>query len=322
MNEFLDQLSEISLENQIFQRLLVAFGLALLIFVLIQVVKRLVGRYVDDPERQFRLSRLAARLGGVVILVLFIGAVFDTTRDLFTLLTVVGAGLAIAMREALMSLFAWGYITVHNPYRPGDRIAVNGVQGDVIDVRIVHTILMEIGGWVQADQSTGRIVYVPNAWVFLHGVYNYTRGFRFIWNEITLTVTFRSDWQAAREIMLGFAEESAAIVEQQARKEIKQMAREYLLFYSILTPFVYVKIAENGVRLTLRYLCEVRKRRGTEHALTVSMLDAFQRHGSIELAYPAVQVSPYETPQFGPLPDGARDGSPRRTPAVPPPEKK
>ena len=307
--------------DEIVQRLLVAFGLALLIFMTIQVIKRLVGRYVDDPERQFRISRLVARLGGVLILVLFIGALFDTTRDLFTLLTVVGAGLAIAMREALMSLFAWGYITVHAPYRPGDRIAVNGVRGDVIDVRIVHTILMEIGSWVDADQSTGRIVHVPNAWVFLHTVHNYTRGFHYIWNEIAVTLTFRSDWQAAREIMRSFAEESAAIVEQEARQEIKRMAREYLVFYSILTPFVYVRLMDNGVRLTLRYLCEARKRRGTEHAITVSMLDAFKKHGGIELAHPAVHVSPYESPQFGPIPTGPLDGSTAAQPAVPPPGK-
>lgn len=309
------------LNDPIIQRLLIAFGLALLIFLVIQLIKRLIGRYIDDPERQFRIARLVSRLGGVVILVLFIGAVFDTTRDLFTLLTVVGAGLAIAMREALMSIFAWGYITVHTPYRPGDRIEINGVRGDVIDVRIVHTILMEIGSWVDADQSTGRIVHVPNAWVFLHGAKNYTRGFHFIWNEIMLTVTFRSDWKAAREILLSFAEESAAIVEQEARQEIKRMAREYLVFYSILTPFVYVRLADNGVRLTLRYLCEARKRRGTEHAITVSLLDAFKEHGNIELAHPAVHVSQYESPQFGPIPTGPFDGNAAAQPAVPPPEK-
>ncbi len=298
------------LESDLIQRLLVALAIVLVLFVLIQVVKRLVGRYVEDPERQFRISRYVARIGGVVAAVLVIGALFDTTRDLFTLLTVVGAGLAIAMREALMSLFAWGYIAVHNPYHPGDRIEVNGIRGDVIDVRIVHTVLMEIGNWVDADQSTGRLVYVPNSAVFLHGVYNYTKGFRFIWNEIPLTVTFRSDWQAASEIMQSFAEESAAIIEQQARKEIKEMAREFLVFYGILTPFVFVKITEHGIRLTLRYLCEARKRRGTEHALTISILAAFQQHGGIELAYPMRGFARFDTPQFGPMP-GVPAGDPR-----------
>lgn len=98
--------------------------------------------------------------------------------------------------------------------------------------------------------------------------------------------------------MLGFAEESAAIVEQQARKEIHALSREFLVHYSILTPFVYVRIVENGVRLTLRYLCEVRKRRGSEHALVVSILDAFSKHGSIEFAYPALHLTQRPLSQF------------------------
>ncbi|MFB3134017.1 MAG: mechanosensitive ion channel family protein [Rhodothermales bacterium] len=293
----------VDLGGEFLVRLLLALALVLVIFILIQVIKRLVRRYVEDPERQFKIARIVGRIGGVLAAILFLGTLFETTRDLITIITVVGAGLAIAMREALMSLFAWGYITVHAPFRPGDRIEINGIMGDVIDIRIIHTVMMETRGWVDADQSTGRIVHVPNSAVFLHGVYNYTRGFHYIWNELFVTVTFRSDWQAAHDIMLDLAGESAAIVEQQVRKEIKEMAQEYLIFYNILTPFVYVRIVENGIRLTLRYLCEARKRRGTEHALTISMLDKFKEHGGIELAYPALGVSRYDTPQFGPLPD-------------------
>jgi small-conductance mechanosensitive channel len=161
---------------------------------------------------------------------------------------------------------------------------------------------MEIRGWVDADQSTGRLVHFPNAWIFQFAIFNYSRSFNFIWNEFPVTLTFSSDWRAAREIMLGFAEESAAIVEQQARKEIHHLSREFLVHYSILTPFVYVRIMENGIQLTLRYLCEVRKRRGSEHALAVSILDAFMEHGGIEFAYPALHITARPSGQF------ARDG--------------
>ena len=284
-------------------RLLEALVVVVVIFIFVQVVKRLVRRYVEDPERQFRAGKYIGRTGGMLALLLVVGVVFGSVSQLITVLTIVGAGLAIAMRETLMSLFGWGYIVLRAPYRAGDRIEINGIQGDVIDVRLIHTILMEIGGWVEADQSTGRLVRIPNSAIFLHGVYNYTQAFHFIWNELYVTVTFRSDWKAAQDIMLDLAGESAAIVEQQVRKEIKEMAQEYLIFYNILTPFVYVRIVENGIRLTLRYLCEARKRRGTEHALTISMLDKFKEHGGIELAYPALSVSRYDSPQFGPPPD-------------------
>jgi small-conductance mechanosensitive channel len=171
----------------------------------------------------------------------------------------------------------------------------------VIDIRLFHSTLMEIGGWVNADQSTGRIVHIPNAWLYQFATYNYTRGFGFVWNEIPFTVTFRSDWRAAREIMLELASETADIVEHQVKREMRRIAHEYLIHYSILTPFVYVKVIENGVHLSLRYLTEVRKRRGTEHALTMGILDAFREHGQIELAYATNSLATYDSPQFGPL---------------------
>ncbi|MGA0254673.1 MAG: hypothetical protein ACO3NR_03160 [Rhodothermales bacterium] len=115
-------------------------------------------------------------------------------------------------------------------------------------------------------------------------------------------MTFRSDWRAAREIMMKYAEESAAIVEQQARKEIQRISREFLIHYSILTPFVYVRIVEDGVQLTLRYLCEARKRRGSAHALNLMMLDDFREHPDIELAHRTLAMRPPEARQFDDLP--------------------
>ncbi len=295
-------LDDIEIGSDFLERLLFALAIALVIFAIVQVIRRLVRRYVDDPERRFRITRMVGRLGTLLAVLLFIGALFETTRNLIAVLTIVGAGLAIALRETLMSVFGWSYIAARAPFKAGDRIEINGIRGDVIDVRLLHTTLMEIGGWVDADQSTGRLVHVPNSMVFLHGVYNYTRGFHYIWNEIALVVTFRSDWQAAHDIMLDLASESAAEVEQEVREEIKEMAQEYLVFYKILTPFVYVRLVENGIRLTLRYLCEARKRRSTEHALTLRILTAFKAHGGIEPAYPALNVTRHETPPFGPLP--------------------
>jgi small-conductance mechanosensitive channel len=201
-----------------------------------------------------------------------------------------------------MSMAGWLRIVTMSEYRIGDRIEIGGVHGDVIDIRLLRTTLMETRGWVDADQSTGRISHIPNNYIWLHAVHNYNRGFSFIWNELLFTLTFRSNWQDAQDIMLGFAGESAAIVEQQAGAEIREMSREFLIHFGILTPFVYVTVVENGVRLSLRYLCEVRKRRGTEHALTISILEAFKEHGDIEFAYPALGIWPPDANQFAPPP--------------------
>lgn len=286
------------LSDPTIQRAVITLVALLTAFVVKRVVQHLVHRYVSDPVRQYRTSKFVGRSAALVSVLAVIIIWTPQQADLLTLLTVIGAGLAIAMREALLSALGWFHLLIRAPYKQGDRVAIRGVQGDVVDVRFLHTTLMEIGGWVDADQSTGRLVHIPNSWIFQSAVYNYSQGFNFIWNEISFTVTFRSDWKAAQNIMLDLASETAEIVERQVKKQLREMSHEYLVHYSILTPFVYVRVVENGIRLTLRYLCEVRKRRGTAHALTIQILQGFQDNGAIELAYPMVGISPITGPQF------------------------
>ena len=290
------------LQNDAFVDLLWTIGIIVLAFVVVRLSHRISRKYFDAPARGYRSTKSVRRMV-VFLTVVSIAVVWSPGfGDLLTLLTVIGAGMAIALREVLLSIGGWARITLMSSYKEGDRIEINGVSGDVIDVRVLRTSLMEIRGWVDADQSTGRIVHIPNSWIFLYPLYNYTRSFEFIWNEIPVIVTFRSNWRAARDIMMKYAEESAAIVEQQARKEIKQVSREFLIHYSILTPFVYVRIVPDGVQLTLRYLCEARKRRGSEHALNLVMLDDFRAHPEIELAHQTLAMRPPEARQFSDLP--------------------
>lgn len=288
----------LELETEILTRLVLILVTIVMLVLLMRIAQRIARRTVDDPARLYRANRIIRRIVGLVAAILVITLLSPDLRGLVTVLTLIGAGLAIALREALLSVAGWMRIVLLSPYRIGDRVQIGEVHGDVIDIRMLRTTLMEIRGWVDADQSTGRIVHVPNSWTFERSVYNYSRGFSFIWNELAFTVTFGSDWRAAREILLGLADESAAIVAQQAAKEIREMSREFLIHFGVLTPFVYVQVVENGVRLTLRYLCEVRKRRGTEHAFTVSVLDAFRAHGGIEFAYPQIRISKPDRSQF------------------------
>ena len=272
-------------------------------YVLVRVFQRTALRFIDEPHRRYRVSKLIGRIWGILTVTMILVIWSPQPSRLVTILSVIGAGLAIANREAILSLAGRLNIALRGPYVHGDRIEVNGVIGDVIDIRLIQTSLMEVGGWVHADQSTGRIVHIPNSWVLQFGVYNYTQGFSFIWNELAVTVTFDSDWEAAREILLSLAQETAAIVEQQVSKQILKMSREYLVHYSILTPFVYVRVAGDGICLNLRYLCEVRKRRGTEHALSASLLKAFREHGNITLVGAGETMKSEPPPERrGPLP--------------------
>lgn len=278
------------LGNELVMRMALIAGVIIVLLVVVRLVSRILATSIQDATKAYRATRAVRRTAAALGFVVSVVILSPDSSGLLTVLTVIGAGLAISLREALLSIAGWLRLVTMNDYRVGERIEIGGTHGDVIDIRLLRTTLMETRGWVQADQSSGRITHVPNAWIWLHPVHNYTRGFNFIWNELHFTVTFDSDWEAAQNILGGLADESAAIVEQQAAAEIQQMSREFLIHYGILTPFVYVNVRPDGVELTLRYLCEVRKRRGTEHALTISALDAFKRHGGIRFAHPSIDI--------------------------------
>jgi small-conductance mechanosensitive channel len=114
--------------------------------------------------------------------------------SLSTFLGLVSAGLAIALREPLINLMGWAFIVWRRPFEMGDRIEIGGQAGDVIDMRVFQFTLLEIGNWVDADQSTGRAIHVPNGKVFSESLANYSKGLAYIWNEIPVRVTFESDW--------------------------------------------------------------------------------------------------------------------------------
>jgi len=149
--------------------------------------------------------------------------------------------------------------------------------------------LNEIGAWVQADQSSGRIIHVPNGKVFTDPVANYNKGFRYIWNEVPVLVSFESNWRKAKQILTKIAVKHAEHLTAQAEQELLEASRQYLINYRKLTPIVYTKVVDSGVQLTIRYLIEPRKRRGTEHAIWEEILTEFAACPDIDLAYHTVR---------------------------------
>jgi small-conductance mechanosensitive channel len=167
---------------------------------------------------------------------------------------------------------------------------MGGVKGDVIDIRLFQTALLEIGNWVDDDQSTGRIVNIPNSAIFKKENYNYNKGFEFIWSEIKILVTFESDWKRAEEIMLTQAGRLVSGMEEVVKKKITAMTRRYMIHYDKLTPIVYVSIRDSGIELALRYLTEAKMRRTTHDALCRAMLDEFAKHERVQFAYPTYRI--------------------------------
>src|SRR6266540_4277474 len=259
------------------------------LWLLQKIVLALVYRRVTDPYTRYRW-RKATTYVFIVAGILLVGREwFSGFKTLATFLGLVSAGIAIALKDPLTNLAGWAFIVSRRPFDVGDRIEIGGHKGDVIDVHLFQFTLNEIGGWVDADQSTGRIVHLPNQLVFTEAVANYDKGFKYVWNEVPVLVTYESNWKKAKEILTGIAFKHAEHLTAEAERDLLAASQQYLINYRKLTPIVYTNVTASGILLTIRYLIEPRRRRGTVSAIWDDILTEFGNTKDIELAYYTVR---------------------------------
>ena len=262
----------------------VVIGLAFLLIR--QASVWLINKRVEDTARRYIAVKTVNYLLGIGAALFLLRIWLGGITGLAASIGIISAGIAIALHAPLTNFAGWIFLAVRRPFTIGDRIQIGEFAGDVIDLRLFAFSLVEIGNWVDADQSTGRILHVPNGRVFQETVANYTQGFNFIWDEIPVTVTFESDWRKAKEILTEISQRHAALTSEEAARQVRQAASKYLIRYEHLTPIVWTAVADIGVTLTLRFLTDPRRRRSAEAAIWEDILDAFAATQDIDFAYP------------------------------------
>ena len=266
---------------------------SILIIIAVWLIRKLLLRFfinnIEDINQRYQWRKISLYTAVFIVVLFLLSTWLGFIGSLGTFLGLLTAGIAIALKDPLVNMVGWLFILVRQPFKVGDRIQIGENSGDVIDVRIFQFSLIEIGNWVDADQSTGRVIHIPNGIVFTQPQFNYTAGFVHIWHEIPVLLTFESDWKKAKNILSEIVNKRATHFSEEAAKQIKSAARKYLIYYSKLTPIVYTTIKDSGVLLTMRFLCEPRKRRSTEELILEEVLEEFSKHDDIDFAYPTTR---------------------------------
>lgn len=274
------------MQARLLNSLLIILGLILLRMVLLWFVNR---RFRQDTRALYSWRKGTEYL--IVILGIFlVGRLWlEGVQSLATYLGLVSAGVAIALQDLIVNLAGWGFIIWRRPFSVGDRIEISGHSGDVIDVRIFAFSLLEIGARIDAEQSTGRVVHLPNGIVFREAVANFSQGLPYIWNEIPVLVTFESNWEQAKAIVTRVVNQYAPEVGEEAKAYGRKGGQRFVISYGNVAPAVYTKASANGVLLTMRYLVNPRQRRNSEQQMWEAILRAFAQHEDIDFAYETVR---------------------------------
>lgn len=266
---------------------LVETGALLLVLIIVRtLVAVVVHRQIEDDRSRYHWRKGTTYFLGFVALLVAGRIWFEGFHSITTFLGIAAAGFVIALKEPLSNVAAWLFLVWRRPFVVGDRIQIREHIGDVIDVRIFQFSILEVGNWIDADQSTGRVIHVPNGLVFTDPVSNYTRGFPYIWNELEVVVTFESNWRVAKQLLLEAARTHGHAMSAEEEAEVLALGRRFMIFYSTLAPTVYTRIRERGISFAVRYLCDPRRRRDSEQAIWEGILEALAGRSDIDLAYP------------------------------------
>lgn len=275
----------------------VAAAVAVIVILTVSAfLQRYIGRYIKAPETRYRARKFVS-LAGYVVAIFAITIVFSEKLGGFTVaFGVAGAGIAFALQEVIASVAGWIAISLGGFYSPGDRIELDGIKGDVIDVSIIRTTLMEVGEWVKGDLYTGRIVRITNSFVFKEPVYNYSADFPFLWDEITLPVRYGSDWKLARTMLRDLVQEVLVDYSNQVRKSWENMVQQYRVEDANVEPMITLQATDNWIQFTVRYVVDYRKRRWMKDHLFTRILEEIDKSDNrIRLASATFEVVPGST---------------------------
>ncbi|MDJ0732546.1 MAG: mechanosensitive ion channel [Nostocaceae cyanobacterium] len=277
-------------EPMVMKLIQVTIGI-LVISLVFRTLSNTLPRYIPDSDIRYHL-RKGINFFGYGLMLLYAAGVFSSQFRQFTVIFgVIGAGVAFALQEVIASFAGWAAISLGQFYRPGDRVLLGGIMGDVIDISILRTTLMECGDWVKSDLYNGRIVRIANSFVFKEPVYNYSADFPFVWDEITLPIKYGSDRRLTRTILQQVAQEVVGEYVPTAQANWKKMVHKYLIENAKIEPAVTLTANDNWIEFTLRYVIEYKKRRVKKDELFTRILDEIDNtKGRVSIASTTVHV--------------------------------
>ena len=267
--------------------------LAILIFILlvIQLIRRYLKKRILNTVIRYKAQKGIEVLGYILLVFLAITYFSGAIKDFTIIIGLFTAGLAFTLQELILSIAGSMYIFLVKVYKPGDRIEINGIKGDVIDVDSIYTTMMEIGQWVESDNYSGRIVKLSNAFVFKGPIYNYSQDFPFIWDQFNLPIRYGSDMDLAKSIVITIALETLSDDTRASKAEWEAVVKKYYIEDAEVEPTLAIRLTDNWVEYNLRYIVDYKKRRMTRHILHDKICKAFeQTNGKVVLASTTLEL--------------------------------
>lgn len=271
-------------------------GIAI-IWAIIRVIQKSIFSKMKDNDNRYHAKKISSFIGYFLTLLLLIVVFNDKLGGLTVALGVAGAGIAFALQEIIASVAGWLAILFGGFYKSGDRVQLGGIKGDVMDIGVLRTTIMETGQWVDGDLYNGRIVLIANSFVFKEPVFNYSGEFPFLWDEIKIPIKFGSNYDKAKVLMLKIGNDVIGDLTEKSQEKWLKLQSMYRLEEAQTEPMVSLTANDNWVEFTLRYVVSYKKRRATKSELFSRLLKEIEAPNS-EIQFASATFQLVEVPEI------------------------
>lgn len=261
------------------------------VLLLIHLLRRFLRKNIPNTSARYKSQKGIEFIGYIILIILSVSYFTGNIKDFTLAIGLFSAGIAITLQELFLSIAGSVYIFIVKVYQPGDRIEINGIKGDVIDIDSIYTTMMEIGQWVSSDNYSGRIVKLSNAFVFKGPIYNYSQDFPFIWDEFNLPIRYGSDIELAKSIIIKIASETLSEFTSNSKTQWKDVVNKYYIEDAIVDPTLAITITDNWIQFNLRYIVDYKKRRSIKHLLNDEIRKKIENtNGKVILASSTLEI--------------------------------
>lgn len=259
-------------------------GIAVGIFVVVTVVlflKRLLNKTIQSNDYKYRARKAVNIIGYVLVICIILIAYSDKLGNIGVAIGVAGAGIAFALQEVILSIAGWFGIMISGVVSVGQRVKIGDIKGDIIDVGIISTTIMETGDWVNGDLYNGRIINITNSFIFKEKVHNYSAEYPFLWDEVLVPIRTESDFQLARQVFIKVLDEVCGEYAINSEKQWQKLTNKYRVEEAQVKPMVTLQFDENWITFTLRYVVDYKKRRSTKDLIFTKLLEEIDKYDNI-----------------------------------------
>ena len=277
-------LSKLTSIEELYLYLLLSTTIVLLFFFCVKKLGTFIFRKKLSGRREFIFNQMFKVVVNVMQILVLLFIWDDYIKDLMTLISVVSAAVTIALRELILNFFCGLYIQMKKPFKVEDRIEIDGIKGDVMNISSLDFEVLEISTKDERGQSTGIVVTFPNSVVFSKPIKNITKGFKYIWDEITVNVKLDCDLSSNKQTLYKIVNELEVVknIPRKMKEQINSINTENRIYFNQYNPIIYTKLVDNHVELTIRYLMHPKKSRFVESVIWNKIYLAY-KDGSLDL---------------------------------------